>query len=82
MKLAIQRLLGFMMLLLVIGIGPLHAQTAVTGALVGYVSDASTAAVSGAAVEATNTSTNVQEQAKTNRDGEYRFSSLIPGTYS
>ena len=59
-----------------------HAQTAVTGALIGYVSDASAAAVPGATVAATNTSTGVQQQTDTNNDGEYRFSSLIPGNYS
>ncbi len=60
----------------------LHAQTAVTGGITGYVSDASGAIVAGATVEATNTGTGVSDQNVTNSDGLYRFSSLIPGTYT
>jgi hypothetical protein len=58
------------------------AQTAVTGGITGYVSDSSGATVAEAAVEATNTATGVAAQARTNGDGVYRFSSLVPGTYS
>lgn len=65
-----------------VGGGLLHAQTAVTGAITGYVSDASGAVVADAAVEATNTATGVTDQSVTNGDGVYRFSSLIPGTYT
>jgi outer membrane receptor protein involved in Fe transport len=65
-----------------VGIGVLHAQTAVTGAITGYVSDASAAILPDAAVEATNNSTGVTEHTVTNSDGVYRFSSLVPGTYT
>src|ERR1700761_6412631 len=71
-----------LLLIPLFSLAPLHAQTAVTGALIGYVSDASAAAVPDATVEATNTSTGVKDQTKANNDGEYRFSSLVPGIYS
>ena len=61
MKHTTQRLVSIMAALALFGAGSLHAQTAVTGALIGYVSDASAAAVPGATVEATNTSTGVQQ---------------------
>jgi hypothetical protein len=76
MKNRVMLLLGI--LALIVPVLGLHAQTAVTGALVGYVSDASAAAVPGATIAATNTSTGVQQQTDTNNAGEYRFSSLIP----
>ncbi len=59
-----------------------YAQTAVTGAITGTVTDASGAAISGATVEVLNAGTGVTDQTVTNSDGVYRFSSLIPGTYT
>ncbi len=63
-------------------VGLLYGQTAVTGAITGYVSDPSGAAIPDAAVEATNTATGVSGETLTNSAGVYRFASLIPGTYS
>ena len=63
-------------------IGTLHAQTAVTGAITGYVKDPSGAVLTEATVEATNTATGVTDQTVTNLAGLYRFPSVLPGTYS
>jgi outer membrane receptor protein involved in Fe transport len=63
-------------------IGILHGQTAVTGGIEGHVTDASGGALSGASVEATNSDTAVTEKTVTNKDGAYRFPSLVPGTYT
>ena len=59
-----------------------YGQTAVTGAITGTVTDASGAAISGATVEVLNAGTGVTDETVTNGDGVYRFSSLIPGTYT
>jgi outer membrane receptor protein involved in Fe transport len=75
------RFLTLIAVLSLVSIGMLHGQTAVTGAISGYVSDDSAAAISEAAVEATNTADNVTTSTVTNKDGLYRFPSLIPGTY-
>lgn len=79
---ALNRFLLFIAIFAVVSAGMLNAQTAVTGAITGYVSDASAAVVADATVEVTNTGTGVTTSGVTNGDGVYRFSSLIPGTYS
>src|SRR5258708_7369774 len=76
------RSLKLTVVLLVLSIGTLYGQTAVTGGIEGNVTDASGAAISGAIVEATNVADSVVRQTVTNVDGAYRFPSLIPGTYS
>jgi len=76
------RFLTLIAILTLAGSGALFAQTAVTGGIEGNVTDPSGAAVSGAAVEATNVADSVVRQTVTNADGAYRFPSLIPGTYS
>jgi outer membrane receptor protein involved in Fe transport len=60
----------------------LHGQTQVTGGIEGTVTDSSGAALSDATVEATNTGTAVTDKTVTNKDGAYRFPSLIPGRYT
>ncbi len=81
MNSAVYRFLTLIAVLSLVSIGTLHGQTAVTGAITGYVSDTSAAAVSDATVEATNTADNVTTTTVTNKDGLYRFPSLIPGSY-
>jgi len=54
----------------------------VTGTIVGVVRDASSAAVVGAQVTATNTSTNFTRETKSDASGEFRLLALPPGAYS
>src|SRR5918995_1169058 len=58
------------------------AAQAVTGTLLGNVTDASGAAVPGATVTATEVQTNVSRTAVTNESGYYLFASLQNGTYT
>jgi outer membrane receptor protein involved in Fe transport len=76
------RFFALITMLALVSIGVMQAQTAVTGGITGYVSDTSSAAVAGASVTATNVATAVSDTTITNRDGVYRFSSLLPGTYT
>ena len=82
MKASIYRLQILIAVLLLICVSSLHAQTAVTGAVTGYVKDSSGAVLTGATVEATNTNTQVVDRTTTNLAGLYRFPSLLPGTYT
>ena len=52
------------------------------GTIVGTVNDVSGAAMAGAAVTVTNTSTSERHTVETAADGGYRFVNLVPGTYS
>ena len=62
---------------------PVNASAqAVTGTLLGNITDSSGAAVPGATVTATETQTNVSRSAVTNEAGYYMFSSLQNGTYA
>ena len=75
----------FLMLIAVLSLASaatLSGQTAVTGGITGEVTDTLGAAVIDASAEAKNTDTSVSEKVVTNRDGVYRFPSLIPGPYS
>lgn len=51
------------------------------GSLVGRVMDPSGAAIAGATVRVTNTSTNVAVSTQTNAEGHYEASYLLPGPY-
>ncbi len=53
-----------------------------TTSLQGVVTDRSGGAVPGAEVMLTNAAQGLQRSIKTNQSGEYRFVSLVPGTYS
>ncbi|MGC9197600.1 MAG: carboxypeptidase regulatory-like domain-containing protein [Acidobacteriaceae bacterium] len=68
---------------IVLFIGSVHAQNAVsTGAISGIVTDSSGAVVPGAQVELRNTETGITEANKTNSTGLYSYPSLSVGTYS
>ena len=82
MNSVLSRSLMFAFLLTLATCGVMCAQTAVTGAITGYISDNSGAAVADATVTATNPDTKVTSTTKTNADGVYRFTSLIPGRYT
>src|SRR5262245_56313499 len=59
-----------------------YAQSAVSGAVSGTVSDPSHAVVPSASVTLLNASTNQEELAATDADGRFRFNSVQPGTYT
>src|SRR6266568_2919672 len=54
---------------------------AMSGILVGSVTDSTGAAVANADVEVTNLGTSITSRSKTNGTGEYRIDNLIPGSY-
>ena len=58
------------------------AQGETTSAIVGQVSDASTAAVPAATVTVTNRETGLKRSATTDDSGRFNFSQLKPGTYN
>jgi len=58
------------------------AQTAGTGQVVGTVTDPTGAAISGATVTLTDTTTNSTRTATTNEGGRYIFPNVVPGKYS
>ena len=60
---------------------PQASAQAISGDVVGLVTDATGATVPNASVEAVNTETNVRSTTQTNANGEYRFGNLPPGTY-
>lgn len=82
MSISASRLIILTSVFLAISISVALAQTAVTGAITGYVTDSSGAALPAAAVNVTNAATSVTERTVTNGSGIYQFSSLLPGTYS
>lgn len=61
---------------------PCHAQTNITGDIVGIVSDSTGAIVPGATVTVTNLATGSTRAITTSSAGEYRISQLAPGSYS
>jgi Carboxypeptidase regulatory-like domain len=58
------------------------AQGETTSAIVGQVTDATSAAIPGAKVTITNRETALQRSAKTDEEGRFNFPQLKPGTYS
>jgi hypothetical protein len=61
---------------------PAFSQGETTSAIVGQVSDASSAAVSGATVTITNRETGLKRSATTDDSGRFNFPQLKPGAYS
>src|SRR5256885_3126822 len=55
---------------------------AVTGSLLGTITDASGAAVPNAKVTITDANTGISRNANTNENGNYNFADLPPGTYT
>ena len=70
------------MLTVLLAIPSIARAQAVTGTLLGNITDASGAAVPGATVTAIETQTNISRQTVSNEAGHYIFSSLKNGTYS
>jgi hypothetical protein len=80
---ATNRLSRWAVLLISVCCIQLSAQNVVlTGTISGRVTDASGAVVRGASLVLQNLNTGVQQSVATNRIGLYRFSALVPGTYS
>src|SRR5206468_4276882 len=63
------------------GLSPRSFAQAISGDLVGTVTDSTGAVVPNAAVTATNVATGVKSAGKTNANGEYRFTNLPSGNY-
>jgi len=76
-----RNLLRFLCLTMALLMPVLMMGQAISGDLVGTVTDNSGAAVTGATVVAVNTATNVKSTTTTNATGEYRFTNLLIGTY-
>src|SRR5262245_63920731 len=74
--------LVFAAALLVCVLPPPVAAQEFRGAITGRVSDASGGRLPGVTVTATNTATNVASTTTTNREGEFSFPLLNPGTYT
>ena len=72
--------LGTLLVCLALAVSPMAAQS-VTGSLVGTVTDASNAVITGASVTLTNLGTNDKRTAQTDGSGGYVFVNLQPGSY-
>jgi hypothetical protein len=68
--------------LLVLGTAQIWAQAVSTGNIAGQVIDEQNAAVAGASVKITDTSTNIVLSTTTNDTGRYVISNITPGTYN
>lgn len=77
----LKKLLSLTMMLFVLCVGRAYSQFD-TASLVGRVTDATGAVVSGATVTATNLDTNVANTRVTNKDGEYNIPALPAGNYN
>ncbi len=65
-----------------LGMTPSASAQAVTGTLLGHVTDSSGAGVPGATITATEVETNISRTTTTNEAGTYTFSSMKDGTYN
>jgi Carboxypeptidase regulatory-like domain/TonB dependent receptor len=77
---ALRKILATSCGMVLFGLLPLHAQVD-TGSIVGTVTDASGAVLSGAKVTLTNEGTNATVAATTASDGSYKFNPVKIGTY-
>ena len=82
MKTFLSKFITVLVVMTVVGLPIFLKAQAVSGDLLGVVTDSSGAVVSGAQVIATNLGTGVKSTTKTNATGEYRFINLPVGHYS
>ncbi|MGA2197896.1 MAG: carboxypeptidase-like regulatory domain-containing protein, partial [Bryobacteraceae bacterium] len=68
--------------ILLLGASGAWGQTSTAGTVAGLVTDEQNAAIPGAVVKLTDTSTNAVETSTTNTGGRYVFSSVKPGKYN
>lgn len=71
----------FTILVCVLGIGQLFAQSTVTGGIRGNVTDQQGASVPNASIKINNLGTNKEDTTNPDADGNYRFNNLQPGIY-
>ncbi len=76
------RFLAFAILCLMFGIGQVMAQSTVTGAINGSVTDQQQAVVPNATVKAVNAGTNRETTVTADGGGSFKINNLQPGTYS
>lgn len=76
------RFAGVCVLFGLLAAGPLSAQTANSGTVIGVVTDPSGAVVPGAAIELQDSATSQTRAAVSNGRGRYSFIGVSPGTYS
>jgi Carboxypeptidase regulatory-like domain len=76
------RLVLGVLILGVFGLGELNAQTTTSGALAGVITDQSNAVIADADIEIRDIGKDTRQSTKTDRQGVYRFSFLLPGTYT
>src|SRR5947209_8900766 len=81
MRLRPTQFLFSLLLLAVLFASDLNAQTTISGALTGVVTDQSNAVVPNADVEIKDNSKGITQSTKTDREGVYRFFFLAPGRY-
>ena len=82
MTLLIRRSVCWAVLIAVFGLSLWAQNVVLTGAISGRITDASGAVVPGVSLVLQNLSTGIEQSTATNRHGLYRFSALVPGTYS
>jgi hypothetical protein len=76
------KILSLLALSLILSIGQVFAQSTVTGAINGNVTDPQGGVVPNATITVTNNGTNNVVTVTTNQDGGYRVSNLNPGIYT
>lgn len=82
MKNFLLKFLTVVVVMAIVGLPVFLKAQAISGDLLGVVTDSTGAVVSGAQVVATNLGTGVKATTKTNATGEYRFINLPVGHYS
>ena len=82
MTLLIRRSVCWAVLIAVFGLSLWAQNVVLTGAISGRITDASGAVVPGVSLVLQNLSTGIEQSTATNRHGLYRFSAIVPGTYS
>jgi hypothetical protein len=75
-------IVGFLSLLLILNVGAVCAQTLITGDITGRVIDKSGAVVPGAVLTLTSDADRSKQTVKADKNGNYRFPLLRPGSYS
>ena len=73
--------LSMFLLAWTLGSARLNAQTTTTGGIAGIVTDPTNAVIADATVTLKDIGRGATQEAKTNREGSYRFDLLVPGKY-